>query len=76
MCEASSVTSMLDHLQRETLESRRTNAQLSIIYKISNNLIDIPAAKYLSSGSSSTRSSHAIKFQPISTLTSYYRRHE
>ena len=69
----SSVTSMLDHLQWETLESRRTKAQLTMIYKISNNLIDIPAAKYLSPGSSRTRSSHDIKFLPISTSTSYYR---
>jgi len=50
----SSVTSMLEHLQWETLESRRTKAKLLVVYNISNDLMDIPVTKYLSPGSSRT----------------------
>jgi len=69
----SSVTSMLEHLQWETLESRRTKAKLTMVYKITNDLVDIPVSKYLSPGSSRTRANHTIKFLPLSTSTSYYR---
>ena len=70
----SSVTSMLEHLQWETLESRRIKAKLTMVYKITNDLMDIPVSKNLSPGSSRTRANHSIKFLPLSTSTSYYRR--
>jgi hypothetical protein len=40
----SSVSSMIDHLGWETLESRRTKVQLTMLYKIIYDLIDIPVA--------------------------------
>ena len=43
----SSVTDMLQDLNWETLESRRTKLQLVMIYKIMNDLVDIPADTYL-----------------------------
>ncbi|KAH3872865.1 hypothetical protein DPMN_036088 [Dreissena polymorpha] len=43
----SSVSSMIEHLQWETLESRRTKAQHTMLYKIINDLVDIPANQYL-----------------------------
>ena len=45
---------MLDHLQWESLESRRTMAQLTMMYKIVNNLVDVPAEQYLALVSSRT----------------------
>ena len=58
---ASSVASMLDHLQRESLESRRTKADITMFYKIVNDLVDIPGSSYLTASSTRTRSSHGQK---------------
>ena len=41
----SSVTSMLDQLSWETLKSRRIKLQLTNLYKIQHNLIDVEASK-------------------------------
>ena len=41
----SSVTSMLDKLSWETLKSRRIQLQLTNLYKIQHNLIDVEASK-------------------------------
>ena len=59
----SSVSEMLDHLCWETLESRRTKSSLTMLYKVVNDLVDIPASTYLTPGSSRTRSSHSLKFR-------------
>ena len=69
----SSVTSMLEHLDWETLSSRRTKAQLTMFYKISHDLIDIPAENYLTRMTRSTRASHSNKYRQISTSSSYYK---
>ena len=63
----SSVTSMLDHLEWETLESRRTKNQLVMFIKIIHGLIDIPTERYLSPASTRTISHHSL--DPI-TLSS------
>ena len=56
----SSVSSMLDALQWESLESRRTKIQLSLLFKIINDLVDIRADDYLASSTgSSDRYLHA-----------------
>ena len=59
----SSVSEMLDHLNWETLGSRRTKSSITMFYKVVNNLVDIPASTYLTPGSSRTRSSHSLKFR-------------
>ena len=43
----SSAIDMLEHLNWETLESRRTKAQLLMLFKIINGLVDIPQEQYL-----------------------------
>ena len=48
----SSITDMLDHLDMESLESRRTKAQLTMMFRIINNLVDVPAQQYLIPASS------------------------
>ena len=46
----SGVTSMLDHLEWEILESRTKN-QLIMFFKIVHGFVDIPADKYLTTAS-------------------------
>ena len=59
----SSVTDMLDNLEWETLESRRTKIQLVMFFKIINDLVDIPSSNYLIPANSKTRSNHSKKMQ-------------
>jgi len=69
----SSVTSMLDGLGWETLESRRQKHQLTLFYKVVNNLVDIPASRYLTPSNSRTRTNHSKKFQQFSAKCDYYK---
>ena len=55
----SRVTDMLDNLEWETLESRRTKIQLEMFFKIINDLVDIPSSNYLIPANSKTRSNHS-----------------
>ncbi len=65
----SSVTNMLKDLQWETLESRRTKIQLTMFYKIMNDLVDIPSADYITPASTRTRSNHSKKVLQYHTGT-------
>ena len=56
-----SVTSVLEHLERETLKSCRTKAQLTMLLKIINRLVDIPASQYLVAASTRTCAHHTMK---------------
>ena len=69
----SSVTSMLDHLEWETLESRRTKNQLVMFFKFIHGLIDIPAERYLTPASTRTRSHHSLKYRQIPTSSDYHK---
>ena len=69
----SSVTSMLQHLQWESLESRRAKIQLTLFFKVVNDLIDIPAADYLTPAMSRTRSSHRKKYRQFSNSTDTFK---
>ena len=62
----SSVTEMLQDLQWETLESRRTKIQLTMFFQIVNDLVDIPAEEYLSPASTRTRALHSKKLRQYS----------
>ena len=57
-----SVTSMLDHLEWESLESRRAKNQLTMLFKIIHCIVDIPACDYLVPASTRTRSQYSLKF--------------
>ncbi|MCG8031679.1 MAG: reverse transcriptase family protein, partial [Candidatus Thiodiazotropha taylori] len=65
----SHVSSMLQHLQWESLESRRSKIQLILFYKVVHDLIDIQAPDYLTPASGRTRSTHSKKFRQFSTST-------
>ena len=69
----SSVTSMLEHLQWETLESRRTKADITMLYKIVNDLVDIPASNLLTPSSTRTRSNHSQKFRHFSPSSDIFK---
>ena len=69
----SSVSSMLNALKWESLESRRTKIQLTLLFKIINDLVDIRADNYLASSTGRTRQSHSKKFRQISTRTDTYK---
>ena len=55
----SSVTYMLQDPNWETLESRRTKLQLVMMYKIINDLVDIPCDAYLTPATTRTRAIHS-----------------
>ena len=69
----SSVTSMLEHLEWETLEERRTKNQLFMFFKIIHGLVDIPAERYLTPASTRTRSNHSLKYRQIPTSSEYHK---
>ncbi len=59
-----SVTGMLDTLGWKTLEERRVESRLSMMYKISHNLVDFNTDQYLKlHPESRTRGSHPLKYQ-------------
>ena len=60
---ASSVTEMLLELDWESLESRRVKIQLTLLYKIINDLVDIPASAYLTPTITKTRANHSKKYR-------------
>ena len=68
----SSVSSMLDALQWESLESR-TKIQLTLLFKIINDMVDIRADDYLASSTGRTRQAHYKKYRQISTCTDSYK---
>ena len=69
----SSVTDMLDQLGWESLDTRRSKLQLTMLYKIVHDLIDILAAEYLTPSTSRTRASHSHKFNQLSSSTDTYK---
>ena len=69
----SSVSSMLDHLQWESLESRRSKIPLTLLYKVVNDLVDIPSSAYLTPSTAKTRSSHTKKFRQFYPSTDCFK---
>ena len=59
----SSVTEMLLELDWESLESRRVKIQLTLLYKIINDLVDIPASAYLTPTITKTRANHTKNYR-------------
>ena len=70
----SSVSAMLNHLQLPILEHRRNLNRITMLYKITNNLIAVDPKLYLTPQSSlSTRNNSPLQYQIISTRTNYYK---
>ena len=69
----SSVTSILDHLEWNSLETRRNIAKVTMLYNITHNLVAINPDFYISSQTSHTRHSHSLRYKPFSTSTDYFK---
>ena len=59
--QTSSVTSLIQNLGREDLQSCSEQCKMIMLYRIVNNLVDIPAKKHLIHSGTSTRG-HEIRF--------------
>ena len=68
-----SVSSMLNHLQWESLESRRSKIQLTLFFKVIHHLIDIPADQYLTLSTSRTRSTHSKRYRRFAPSTESFK---
>ena len=68
-----SVTQMLQELEWDPLDTRRTKTQLTMFYKILNNIVDIQPDLYLNKAYSRTRSNHSLKFQHFSSRTDTFK---
>ena len=64
---------MLDHLEWNSLETRRNIAKVTMQYKITHNLVVINPDFYISSQTSLTRHSHSFRYKPFSTSTDYFK---
>ena len=69
----SSVTDMLESLNWESLQSRRTKIQLTMLFKIINNLVDIPSSTYLTPSRTRTRAAHTQKMLQYHTRTDTFK---
>ena len=69
----SSVTDMLQHLNWETLESRRTKLQLVMMYKIISDLVDIPCDAYLTPATTLIRAIHLKTLLQYPTRTDTFK---
>ena len=68
----SSVRYMLKELKLSTLQQRRTNTKMVMIYRIDHNLIAIPSQMYLTPATTRTTRCHDQKLQiPFSRLQSH-----
>ena len=68
----SSVTAMLSKLDWVPLAERRHDARLTMMFKIINDLIAIPAEEYLTKPSSRTRAGTSNSYRQYTTKTSTY----
>ena len=69
----SSVTDMLNDLNWESLESRRTKIQVTMLYRILNNLVDIDASDHIKPASTRTRGQHKKKLRHLPAKTNTYK---
>ena len=67
----SSVTNMLEHLRWDTLEQRRNQLTLLMLYKIIHQLVEVPHQYILTKTPASTRSSTSKFIHLYSRIDSY-----
>ena len=69
----SSVTSMIRQLGWRTLQDRRSDARLTMFYKIVNGLVAIPMPSYVKSPVRLSRHMHPLSYTQIQTPCNYYK---
>ena len=68
-----SITRMLQQLQWDTLEERRARSRSIMLYRILNNLVEVPLHQYIQINTTRTRGSCAHNIQQISTRVDAYK---
>jgi len=63
------VTGLLRQLEMETLEERRREMRLCMLFKILNDLVDVPHSDLLTIAQQRTRGSHSLKFDTLRANT-------
>ena len=66
-------TSSVTQLNWRTLEQRRIDSRLTIMYKITYDLVAIPAADYIIPNTRRQRHNHLLAYRQIPTLKDYYK---
>ena len=69
----SSVTQMIKDLNWRILEQRRIDSRLTLMYKMTFDLVAIPAADYLIPNARQSRHNHLPAYRQIPTLKDYYK---
>ena len=69
----SSVTQMIKDLNWCTLPQRRIDSRLTLMDKITYDLVAIPAADYLIPNTRQSRHNHQLAYRQIPTLKDYYK---
>jgi len=67
-----SASDLLQKLEWPTLEHRRSNQRLTMMYKVVQGLVAVPASS-LEPAVTRTRANHAFKFRNITTATTQYK---
>jgi len=67
-----SVTAMLNQLNWPTLEHRRNQAKLCMLYKIINNLISVPHDHLTQSPTTTITRGHSIRYTQLAARTNVY----
>ena len=67
----SSVTAMLQSLKWRRLDLRHIDNRLSVMYKITHDLVAIPRDQYLTALERHSRTSHPMAYRQIATSTDY-----
>ena len=68
-----SVTQMQNQLGLRTLEQRRADARVIMLFKIIHGLVAIPLSQYFEQPSRMTRHSHPLALRQIHTSVNYYK---
>ena len=69
----SSVTAMLKDLNWRPLDQRGIDSRLLMMYKVTYDLVAIPAPEYLVRNTRQSRHIHSLAYRQIHTLKDYYR---
>ena len=64
---------MLQELEWESIESRRVKIQLTLLFKVFSDLVDIPASAYLTPASTRSRENHTKKHKQISSKSDVFK---
>ena len=69
----SSVTSMLNNLKWQSLESRRREARLSLLFKVVHGLVAVPHEGHISKSKTRTRAKNSLKLNVYAPKTEIFR---